>query len=76
MPDWRTHVDEGLAGARAALGPEAFDAAWQQGAAMSAVEAIRYASGAATSARPADGSPLTSREAQGGDADSRGPDQF
>jgi non-specific serine/threonine protein kinase len=64
MPEWRTEVDEGLAAARSELGPEAFDAAWHQGAAMSLREAVRYASGSPPDPMRFDSTPLTSREAQ------------
>jgi non-specific serine/threonine protein kinase len=64
MPDWRGQVDQGTAAARAKLGPDLADAAWQQGGAMSVPDAVRYASGAAPSPTRVEGSPLTGRETQ------------
>ena len=64
LPQWRVEVEEGLAAARAELGPEASDAAWQRGAAMSIQEVVRYASGAPTAPTHLDSTPLTGREAQ------------
>ena len=64
MPDWKGHVDQGLATARDQLGPKRGDAAWEQGASMSVQEAIAYASGAAPPPIRADGNPLTGRETQ------------
>jgi non-specific serine/threonine protein kinase len=64
MPDWRGHVDQGFAAARAQLGPLRADAAWERGGAMSVQEAIAYASGVAPAPARVDGNPLTGREAQ------------
>jgi DNA-binding NarL/FixJ family response regulator len=64
MPDWRGLVDDGVAKARATLGQDVADAAWQQGASMSVLEAIRVATGAAPSPHQVDGNPLTGRETQ------------
>lgn len=41
-PPYQRRVDAALAGAKAALGDEAFDAAWSEGAAMTLEEALRY----------------------------------
>jgi non-specific serine/threonine protein kinase len=64
MPDWQVHVDQGLAAARALLGPQVSAAAWQHGSAMSTQEAVRYASGAAPSPARIGANPLTSRETE------------
>lgn len=41
-PPYQRRVDAALAGAKAALGDEAFDVAWSEGAAMTLEEALRY----------------------------------
>ncbi|HET6310511.1 MAG TPA: LuxR C-terminal-related transcriptional regulator [Candidatus Nitrosotalea sp.] len=64
MPDWKAHIDQGLATARARLEPARADAAWKQGASMSVQEAITYASGATPLPTRVDGNPLTDRETQ------------
>ena len=64
MPDFRKEVEQATAAARAKLGKQDADAAWEKGAAMNAQEAARYASGAAPSPTLVDSTPLTSRETQ------------
>jgi predicted ATPase/DNA-binding CsgD family transcriptional regulator len=64
LPEWSKYGDAGLAEARAELGPEASDAAWQHGAEMTLQEAVRYASGAPAAPIHFDTTPLTGREAQ------------
>ena len=43
MPAWRAHFDTAIASAHAALGGEAFEAAWDEGRAMTPAQAIAYA---------------------------------
>ena len=63
-PDWKRHVEVGMAAAQAKLGRHGTDEAWQQGSGLTIEEAVREATG--TPAGPArDGvSPLTAREKQ------------
>ncbi|HUG38093.1 MAG TPA: hypothetical protein VML54_14135 [Candidatus Limnocylindrales bacterium] len=50
MPDWPRANDQDVAAVRAALGDEAFAAAWAEGRAMSMEQAVAYALGEASSA--------------------------
>lgn len=68
MPWWGTRVElpaieieQCMGAARGALGPEAADAAWQAGAAMTTTQAITYALSDADEPQAGDG-PLTGRE--------------